>query len=100
MTYDVNIVITSITAIEAVVSTIFVAMINNSHQESLREDEMEHESELKQLELLYNDKKSAFESFLTAAGKVTFGYNFEEVLENLNSTAAIAMLHCSKDKVF
>lgn len=97
MTFDLNLTITSIIAIAAVVSPIFVAKINTSHQESLRDDEMEHETELKQLEMLYNDKKNAFETFLTAAGKVTFGYDFEEVLENLNSTAAIAMLHCSKD---
>ena len=56
MTIEITWTITAIIAVSSFLSPIFVARINNKHQEKLRKLELEHDEYMRQLDL--QDRKS------------------------------------------
>lgn len=60
--------VTSVIALAAIVSPTLVAIINNTHQTKLKILEFKHDSQVRQFEIYYADKKAAFSEFIRAAG--------------------------------
>lgn len=66
--FDTTISITTLLAICAIVSPIFVAVINNIHSSKLRKLEIGQELRRQKIEIIYQDKKNAYMSLESAAG--------------------------------
>ena len=86
------IIISIILAIGSVLSPVWVALINNSNQRKLRQLELNHDMSMKKLTIFYEDKKNAFTSFLTAAGKVCTDEALYEVEQDFYAFAQLAAL--------
>lgn len=108
MAIEITWTITAIIAVSSFLSPIFVAKINNKHQEKLRKLELEHDEYMRQLDLqqqmmikqfdiYYLDKKTAFSNFLHAAGKYSMGKEYSRYYEDLLATLQTALLFCNKD---
>lgn len=103
---DLSWIITTVIAIAALVSPIFVALINNrynvrlknlefTHVETLKQMELSEKLSEKQFEIYYSDKKTAFSEFLLAAGSYTIDESNLQCYAKLQSTAKVALLFCS-----
>lgn len=107
MTIEITWTITAIIAVSSFLSPIFVAKINNKHQEKLRKLELEHDEYMrqldlqqqmmiKQLDIYYSDKKTAFSNFLHAAGIYSIGKESSRNYEELLATLQTALLFCNE----
>lgn len=98
MKFDLTVTISVLVALSAVISPIFVAIINNRYQTKLRCLEVERELALKELETFYCDKKKVFDEFLIAAGQyasyTTNSLPFT-IMRDLPSKAYSAILFCN-----
>lgn len=72
-----------IIALAAIISPILVAVINNSHQSKIKAQEFEYNNQVRQFEIYYNDKKTAFLEFIHAAGVFTSNRGDTEAYANL-----------------
>ncbi len=107
MTIEITWTITAIIAVSSFLSPIFVARINNKHQEKLRKLELEHDEYMRQLDLqqqmmikqfdiYYSDKKAAFSNFLHAAGMYSMRKGYSSDYETLQSSLQTALLFCNE----
>lgn len=60
--------ITAIITVCSLISPVIVAVINNRHHTEIRKMELSHDESMRQFEIYYADKKTAFSNFLNAAG--------------------------------
>lgn len=63
MELNLTVTISVIIALVALVSPIAVAIINNRYQARLRKMELQHDLEVKQMDVYYSEKKQAFNLF-------------------------------------
>lgn len=107
MTIEITWTITAIIAVSSFLSPIFVAKINNKHQEKIRKLELEHDEymrqldlqqqmAIKQLDIYYSDKKTAFADFLHAAGVYSMGNESARDYEALLASLQTALLFCNE----
>lgn len=101
MKFNLTVTISVIIALVALVSPIAVAIINNRYQARLRKMELQHDLEVKQMDLYYSEKKQAFYDFLKIAG--VYRTSPDQInLGKLQSAAYSAILFCNqenKDKI-
>ncbi len=108
MTIEITWTITAIIAVSSFLSPIFVAKINNKHQEKMRKLELEHDEYMrqldlqqqmavKQLDIYYSDKKTAFANFLHDAGVYSMRKGYSSDYEALQSSLQTALLFCDED---
>ena len=108
MTIEITWTITAIIAVSSFFSPIAVAIINNRHHAKMRKMELEHdrtmyqlklqeESILRQSQIYYSDKKTAFSEFTGKAGLFSMGKQSRNDYENLLSSINNALLFCSHE---
>ena len=79
MKFNLTWTITAILAVSSFLSPIFVAIINNRHQEKIRKMDLQHDEKMRQMDLkqqatirqsdiYYSNKKDAFSNFVEIAG--------------------------------
>lgn len=93
--------ITGIIAIIAIISPIIVAVINGIIQIIIKKIEYKKEISIKQIDIYYSNKKTAFENFIECAGKygATFKYTISEKFANFEACTYNVLLFCnSKNK--
>ena len=90
-------IVTAIIALAAIISPILVAVVNNSHQSKIKAQEFEYNNQVRQFEIYYNDKKTAFLEFIHAAGIFTSNRGDTEAYANLLSALNKAVLFCSHE---
>lgn len=96
MEFNLTVTISVIIALVALVSPIAVAIINNRYQARLRKMELQHDLEVKQMDLYYSEKKQAFDLFLKNAGSYRF-IPTPIKLDELQSAAYSAILFCNDE---
>lgn len=105
MKFDITWTITSIIAVSSFLSPIFVACVNNWHHSKIRQLELEHDRALKridlqlqasirQLDVYYNDKKSAFSDFARCASILSLSRNVAGDYQAFLSSIDKALLFC------
>ena len=103
---DVTWTITAIIAVSSFLSPIAVAIINNLHQAKMRKIELDHDRQIKELNLkqqaiirqadiYYADKKSAYSEVLRCAGTFASNKKSAEKYRALHSAIDTAFLFCS-----
>lgn len=105
MKFDITWTITAIIAVSSFLSPIAVAIINNMHHAKMRKMELEHDEYLRQMDLhqqlsvrqsdiYYADKKSAFLEFMSCAG--TYSSDKQSLVNyaSLHSAIDKALLFC------
>ncbi len=100
MKVDSTVTLTVVIALVALISPIFVTLINNIHHTKIRKLELNHDLKLKTADTYYSDKKDAFTNFLNAAGKMrTFVSDFstQNKVSELKSAAEKVMLFCTNE---
>lgn len=106
MKFDITWTITAVIAVSSFLSPIFVAIINNRHHTKLRKMELEHDEYLKRLELqqhasirqsdiYYSDKKSAFSEFVKCSGEFSIDRQRGGRYQVLHSAIDNALLFCN-----
>lgn len=106
MKIDVTWTITAIIAVSSFLSPIAVAIINNLHQAKMRKMELDHDRQIKELNLkqqaiirqtdiCYADKKNACSEVLRCAGTFASNKKSTEKYKNLHSAIDTAFLFCS-----
>ena len=96
MELNLTVTISVIIALVALVSPIAVAIINNRYQTKLRKMELQHDLEVKQMDVYYSEKKQAFDLFLKNAGSYRF-IPTPIKLDELQSAAYSAILFCNDE---
>lgn len=96
MEFNLTVTISVIIALVALVSPIAVAILNNRYQARLRKMELQHDLEVKQMDLYYSEKKQAFYDLLKIAGVYRIGPDRPN-LERLQSAAYSAILFCNQE---
>ena len=86
--------VTSVIALAAIVSPMLVAIINNSHQAKLKTLEFKHNTQVRQFEIYYADKKAAFSEFIRAAGVFASDRADTSAYADLLSALNRALLFC------
>lgn len=94
---DLSITISVIVALAAIISPIFVTIINNIHHTKTRRLELEQELSVKKLTILYEDKKHAFSNFLLNAGKVCTNEETHDVEQDFYAYTQLALLFASAE---
>lgn len=98
MEFNLTVTISVIIALVALISPIAVAIINNCYHERLREMELQHDLQVKQMDLYYSEKKQAFDLFLQNAGSYRF-IPSQRKLDDLQSSAYSAILFCKEENM-
>lgn len=96
MEFNLTVTISVIIALVALVSPIAVAILNNRYQARLRKMELQHDLEVKQMDLYYSEKKQAFYDLLKIAGVYRIDPDRPN-LERLQSAAYSAILFCNQE---
>lgn len=90
--------IASVVAIAAIISPIFVALINNLFNFKIRKLDLKHETAKRNQEVFYFDKKRTYEEFLKVAGDFPmFRDNTDAGISCLQKVSTAAMLYSSKE---
>ena len=108
MSLDITWTITAIIAVSSFLSPIVVAIINNRHQARLRKYELEHDRQIKQIDLnqqalirqadvYYADKKAAFVEFAKCAGAFSMDRSRTARYQALHSAIDNALLFCNSE---
>lgn len=97
MHLDVTWSITAIIAACSLISPILVAMINNRHHTKIRQMELSHDESMRQFEIYYADKKTAFSNFLNAAGRFSSDKSDLELYGRLQSLLNKALLFANAE---
>lgn len=106
MKLDITWTITAVIAVSSFLSPIIVAIINNNHQLHMRNLELSHEKfkqqmdlqqqvSIKQFDIYYSDKKSAFSEFLKMAGQYRVSNQRSGIYSQLQSSIQNALLFCN-----
>lgn len=95
MTFNATITISIILAICALFAPSITAVINNRHAEKMKRLDLEHEAKIKQFEIYYADKKTAFTDLINAAGKLTSWRRSTDAYARLLSAINTAALFCN-----
>lgn len=96
MEFNLTVTISVIIALVALVSPIAVAIINNHYQAKLRKIELQHDLEVKRMDLYYAEKKQAYYDLLKIAG--IYRISPDPInLEKLQSAAYSAILFCNQE---
>ncbi len=108
MNLDITWTITAIIAVCSLISPIAVAIINNSHNARIKKIELEHDKQLRHIDLqqqalmrqtdiYYADKKEAFSEFAKCAGLFSMRRQNSNDYESLHSSIDKALLFCNAD---
>lgn len=108
MSLDITWTITAIIAVSSFLSPIAVAIINNRHQARLRKYELEHDRQIKQIDLnqqaiihqadvYYADKKAVFMEFAKCAGAFSMDRSHTARYQALHSAIDNALLFCNSE---
>lgn len=97
MKFDITWTITAIIAVSSFASPIAVAIINNMHHAKMRKMELEHDEYLRQLNIYYADKKTAFSNVLKAAGDYSGDKQSLDKYGVLHSAVNNALLFCNEE---
>lgn len=91
---DISFTITAIIALIALISPMFVAIINNRHQIKIKQIELNNNILQKKFETYYADKSNAFRSFLINSGQYCSNYWKPEFHALMLSSLENALLFC------
>jgi len=91
---NISFTITAIIALIALISPIFVTIINNRYQIKLKQIELNNNIQQKKFETYYIDKSNAFRSFLNNAGQYCSNYWKPEFHALMLSSLENALLFC------
>ena len=94
---EISFTITSIIALMALISPIFVTIINNKHHLKLKQIELNNNIQQQKFDTYYLDKSNAFRSFLINAGQYCSNYWKPDFHALMLSSLENAMLFCENE---